>query len=76
MECSKRLIDEQYFRVSSLSGSSFRSYLPKRVTRFYRALYEDAMLVFPARTPLWRPEINKNIWNSICDRSANYSHVS
>ena len=76
MECSKRFIDEQYFRVSSLSGSSFLSYLPIRVTRFYRALYDNAILVFPGRKPLWRPEINKNIWNSICDVSAYYPHVS
>ena len=62
MKCSKRLIHKQYFQVSSLCGSSFLSYLPKRVTRFYRALYGDAMLVFLRRTSIWRPEINKNSW--------------
>ena len=46
IKCSKRLICEQYFQVSSLCGSLFPSYLPIRVTRFYRALYGDVLLVF------------------------------
>ena len=30
-----------------------------------RALYGEAGL--PQETPMWRPKINKNMWNSICD---------
>ena len=38
----KNDIDKQFFQVSSLCGSSCLSYSPKRVIRFYRALYGDA----------------------------------
>ena len=29
--------------------------------QFYRALYGDAMLVYQHGTPIWRPEVNKDI---------------
>ena len=59
MRCYKRLIHEQSLQVSSLCGTPFLSYLPKRFTQLYRALYGVAMLVHHFSAPPWRPEINK-----------------
>ena len=41
----ERLINRELLQVSSLCGTPFLSYLPKRRTQIYRAQYEDAMLV-------------------------------
>ena len=43
----------------------FLSYLPKRFTHLCRALYGDAILVYRFGSPIWPPEINKNIWSSL-----------
>ena len=63
----KKLIPEQLLQVSSLCGTPLLSYLLKRFTQLYRALYGDAILilVYIGGTPIWLPEINKNIWNSL-----------
>ena len=52
MKCYKRLIHKQS-QVSSLSGTSFPSCLPKLFTQLYGALYGDAMLVYNFGTPIW-----------------------
>ena len=57
MKCSKRIIHRQYLQVSSVRGASFLSHLPKRVTRLYRALHGDAMLVFLPK------DTNMAAWN-------------
>jgi len=44
---------------------SFWVILPKRFTHLCRALYGDAILVYRFSTPIWRPEIKKNIWGSL-----------
>ena len=46
MQCYKRLLHKQSFQVSGLCGTPFLSYLPKRFTQLYRALYGVAMLVY------------------------------
>ena len=61
----KRLTHKQLLQISGLFGTPFLSYLPKRFTQLYRALYGDAILVYLRGTPIWQPEINKNIWNSL-----------
>ena len=43
--------------VSELFGKDF--------TNFCRALYGDAILVYSFGTPIWPPEINKNISRSL-----------
>ena len=69
MICYKRLIFKQSVQFSGLFGPQFLSYLPKRFTHLCKALYGDAILMyrFSVRhiTPIWRPEINKNIWCSL-----------
>ena len=59
MKCYKTLTHKQSLQVSGLCGIPFPSYLPKRFTQLYRALYGVAMLVYDFGTPMWRPEINK-----------------
>ena len=61
-EMFEKIDTSTIFQIPSIFSSLFLSYLPKHVTRFYNAMYGDAMLVFLRRTPIWRPEINKNIW--------------
>jgi len=63
--CYKRLINKRLLQVSGLCGTPFLSYLPKRSTQIYRAQYADAILVSFRGIPIWRPEINENIWNSL-----------
>ena len=46
-------------------GPQFLSYLPKRFTHLWRALYGDSILVHSFGAPIWPPEINKNIWSSL-----------
>ena len=60
-KCYKRLIYKQFVQVSGLCDPQFLSYLPKRITYHCRALYGDAT----DWTPIWPPEINKNIWSSL-----------
>ena len=43
LKCYKRLICKQFFQVSGLCGPQFLSYLPKRFTHLYRALYGGAI---------------------------------
>ena len=66
MRCYKRLIYKQFVQVLGLCGPQFLSYLPKRFTHLRRALYGDAKLVYRFGAPIWPPEINKNIWSSLC----------
>ena len=61
-EIFEKIDTSTIFQIPSICSSLFLSYLPKHVTRFYNTMYGDAMLVFLRRTPIWRPEINKNIW--------------
>ena len=65
MKCYKRLTYKQFIQVSGLCGPQFLSYLPKRFTHPCRALYGDAILMYRFGAPIWRPEINKNIWGSL-----------
>ena len=53
MKCYKRLIYKQFVQVSGVCGPQFVSYLPKRFTHLYRALYEDAILVHRFGAPIW-----------------------
>ena len=61
----KRLIYKQFVQVSGLCGPQLLSYLPRRFMHLCRALYGDAILVHRFGAPIWRPEINKNIWTSL-----------
>ena len=65
MKCYKRLTYKQFIQVSGLCGPQFLSYLPKRFTHLCSALYGDAILMYRFGAPIWRPEINKNIWGSL-----------
>ena len=65
MTCYKRLIYKQFIQVSGLCGPQFPSYLPKRFTHLCKALYGDAILAYRFVTPIWPPEVNKNIWSSL-----------
>ena len=65
MKCYKRLTYKQFVQVSGLCGPQFLSYLPKRFTHPCRALYGDAILMYRFGAPIWRPEINKNVWGSL-----------
>ena len=65
MKCYKRLIYKQFVQVSGLCEPQFLSYLPKRFTHLWRALYGDATLVQSFGAPIWPPDINKNIWSSL-----------
>ena len=65
MKCYKRLIYKQFVQVSGLCSPHFLSYLPKRFTHRFRALYGNAILVYRFGAPIWRQEINKNIWGSL-----------
>ena len=62
IKCYKRLIYKQFVQVSGLCGPQFLSYLPKLFTHLCRALYGVAILEHSLGTPIWPPEINKNIW--------------
>ena len=64
-KCYKRLTYKQFSQVSGLCVPQFLSYLPKRFTHPCRALYGDAILMYRFGAPIWRPEINKNIWGSL-----------
>ena len=45
MKCYNRPTLKKLLQVSGLCDAPFLSYLPKRFTQIYRALYGDAMLV-------------------------------
>ena len=75
-KCYKRLLHKQLLQVSGLCGTPFPSYLPKSFMQLYKALCGDAILVYLGGTPVWRPEINENIWNPLCDEIASFSLVS
>ena len=51
-KCYKRLIFKQFVQVSGLFGRRFLSYLPKRFTHLFRALYGDAILVNSFGAPI------------------------
>ena len=55
MKCYNRPTLEKLLQVSGLCDAPFLSYLPKRFTQIYRALYGDAMLVYNFSTPKWPP---------------------
>ena len=55
MKCYNRPTLEKRLQVSGLCDAPFLSYLPKRFTQIYRALYGDAMLVYNFSTPTWPP---------------------
>ena len=55
MKCYNRPTLEKRLQVSGLYDALFLSYLPKRFTQIYRALYGDAMLVYNFSTPIWPP---------------------
>ena len=65
MKFYRRLIYKQFVQISGLCGPQFLSYLLKRFTHLCRALYGDAILVYRFGSPIWPPEINKNIWSSL-----------
>ena len=64
-KCYKRLIYKQFIQVLGLCGLQFLSYLLKRFTHLCRTLYGDAMMVYRFGSPIWPPEINKNIQSSL-----------
>ena len=65
-------------QVSGLCNAPFLSYLPKRFTQIYRALYGDAMLVYNFSTPTWPPNHLKFTSTmkalSLCSRALVYAH--
>ena len=76
MKCYKRLIHKQSLQVSGLCGSPFLSYLPKRLTQLYRALYGVAMLVYHLGTPMATGSQQKTSGIHFYDASAFFSLVS
>ena len=70
MKCYKRLTLEKLLQVSGLCGMPFLSYLPKRFTQLYRALYGDAILVYKFGTPTWPLQIDQTLTSP---QSSSYS---
>ena len=65
LNCYKRSTNKQLLQLSGLCGTPFLTNLLKSLTQIYRAQYGDAMLVSHRGTPIWRPDVQENIWTSL-----------
>lgn len=62
-------LNSLWFIVTELLGETCHTILESFV-------YGNALLVFLRRTPIWRSETNRNIWDSACNERDFFSLVS